>query len=125
MLSLLAAMLALAVQDPGQWQDFGASPNGEKVALNLDSIETGAEGPEAVVRVLYARAAANRAVSADYRSVFNCQARTASRLRMGEHDAANEIVSRNDDGERVPPVEAPAGTPWGKVLDEVCAQAGG
>jgi len=125
MLSLLAAMLALAVQDPGQWQDFGASANGEKVALNLDSIETGAEGPEAVVRVRYARAAANRAVSADYRSVFNCQARTASRLRMGEHDAANEIVSRNDDGERVPPVEAPAGTPWGKVLDEVCAQAGG
>jgi hypothetical protein len=125
MLSLLAAMLALAAQDPGQWQDFGASTNGEKVALNLDSIETGAEGPEAVVRVRYARAAANRAVSADYRSVFNCQARTATRLRMGERDAADEIVSRNDDGERVPPVEAPAGTPWGKVLDEVCAQAGG
>lgn len=125
MLSVLAALLALAVQDPGQWQDFGGAADGEKVALNLDSIETGAEGPEAVVRVRYARAAANRAVTADYRSVFNCQARTAARLLMGERDAANEIVSRNDDGERVAPVQAPAGTAWGKVLDEVCAQAGG
>jgi sensor domain CHASE-containing protein len=125
MLSVLAALLALAGQDPGQWQDFGAAADGEKVALNLDSIETGAEGPEAVVRVSYPRAAANRAVNADYRSVFNCQARTATRLRMGERDAAGEIVSRDDEGQRVPPVQAPAGTPWGKVLDEVCAQAGG
>jgi hypothetical protein len=44
---------------------------------------------------------------------------------MGERDAAGEIVSRDDEGQRVPPVQAPAGTPWGKVLDEVCAQAGG
>jgi|GEM_PF-6198028 len=125
MLSVLAAMLALAAQDPGQWQDFGAGANGEKVSLNLDSIETGADGPEAVVRVRYARPAANRAVTADYRSAFNCQARTAARLLMGERDARDEIVSRNDEGERVAPVQAPAGTPWGKVLDEVCAQAGG
>ncbi len=125
MLSVLAALLALAAQDPGQWQDFGAAANGEKVSLNLDSIETGAEGPEAVVRVRYARPAANRAVTADFRSVFNCSARSATRLLMGERDAADEIVSRNDEGERAPPVQAPAGTAWGKVLDEVCAQAGG
>ena len=124
MLSVLAAMLAMAAQDPGQWQDFGKAADGEAVSLNLDSIETGAEGPEAVVRVRYARPAANRAVSADYRSVFDCAGRTATRLRMGERDAADEIVSRNDEGERVAPVRAPVGTPWGKVLDEVCAQAG-
>ena len=122
---MVAAMLAVAAQDPGQWQDFGAAPDGELVSLNLDSIETGAEGPEAVVRVRYGRAAANGAVTADYRSAFNCQARTAARLLMGERDAKDEIVSRNDEGERVPPVAAPAGTAWGKVLDEVCAQAGG
>jgi hypothetical protein len=122
---IVASLLAVAAQDPGQWQDFGASPDGEIVSLNLDSIETGTEGPEAVVRVRYARSAANGAVKADYRSAFNCQARTAARLLMGERDAKDEIVSRNDEGERVPPVTAAAGTAWGKVLDEVCAQAGG
>jgi hypothetical protein len=122
---VVAGMLAVAAQDPGQWQDFGAASDGELVSLNLDSIETGAEGPEAVVRVRYARAAANGAVTADYRSAFNCRARTAARLLMGERDAKDEIVSRNDEGERVPPVAAAAGSAWGKVLDEVCAQAGG
>lgn len=126
MLSVVAAaVLAMAAQDPGEWQDFGAAADGEQVALNLDTIITVAEGPEAMVRVRYAKPAANGAVTADYRSQFDCQARTASRLRMGERDAAGEIVSRNDEGERAPPIQAPAGTPWGEVLDEVCAQAGG
>jgi hypothetical protein len=122
---ILGGMLAVAAQDPGQWMDFGAAPDGERVSLNLDSIETGAEGPQAVVRVRYKRAGANGAVTADYRSAFNCKARSAARLLMGERDAKDEIVSRNDEGERAPPVAAPAGTAWGKVLDEVCAQAGG
>ena len=122
---IVAGLLAVAAQDPGQWQDFGGAPGGESVSLNLDSIETGVEGPEAVVRVRYARAGANGAVKANYRSAFNCKARTAARLLMGERDAKDEIVSRNDEGERVPPVAAPAGSAWGKVLDEVCAQAGG
>jgi len=78
-----------------------------------------------VVRVRYTRAAANRAVTADYRSAFNCKGRSVTRLLMGERDAADEIVSRNDEGGRAAPVQAPAGSPWGKVLDEVCAQAGG
>ena len=48
MLSVMAAVaLAAAVQDPGQWQDFGAGRDGVRVAVNLDSIETGAQGPEA------------------------------------------------------------------------------
>ncbi len=128
MLSVLAGLLVLAAQDAApdvaQWQDFGASADGEKVALNLDSIITGAEGPEAMVRVRYARAAANGAVAVDYLSTFDCTNRSAARLRMGERDAKNEIVSRDDVGERVAPVQAPAGTPWGKALDEVCSQAG-
>jgi len=42
---------------------------------------------------------------------------------MGERDATGEIVSRNDEGEAMPPVEAPAGTPMGNLLDLVCGMA--
>lgn len=119
----LAALLA-AAQDPGQWQDFGTAPDGTSVSLNLDSVETGADGPEAMVRVRYARAGAGGAAQADYRTMFNCSARTATRLRMGELDASGQIVSRTDEGERVASVQAPAGTPMGKVLDLVCEMAG-
>jgi hypothetical protein len=126
MLSLVAwAALGLAIQDPGQWQDFGAGPDGARVSLNLDSVESGAEGPEAMVRVRYARPAAGGAVQADYRTIFNCSARSAIRLRMGELDATGAIVSRTDEGERMPPMQAPAGTPMGAVLDLVCEMAGG
>src|SRR4028118_1934754 len=58
---MVAGMLAVAAQDPGQWQDFGGAPGGESVSLNLDSIETGVEGPEAGVRGRCARAGAGRA----------------------------------------------------------------
>jgi len=120
---VLAALLA-AGQDNGEWQDFGKEADGSVVLLNPDTVFTGGAGPEAMIRVRYARTAANKAVTADYRTTFNCSARTASRLRMGERDASGEIVSRNDEGEPMPSVQAPAGTPMGKVLDLVCEMAG-
>jgi hypothetical protein len=116
----LAALLALMAQDAGEWQDFGKESDGSAVMLNPDTVITGGEGPEAMVRVRYARAAANKAVTADYRTTFNCSARTAARLRMGERDATGEIVSRDDEGVPMPAVNAPAGTPMGKLLDAVC-----
>ena len=126
MVSVLAlAALLVAAQDTSEWQDFGKEADGSVVFLNPDTVITGGEGPEAMVRVRYARAAANKAVTADYRTTFNCTARTASRLRMGERDATGEIVSRNDEGTPAPPVTAPVGTPMGKVLDTVCELAGG
>lgn len=126
MLSFIGlASLALAAQDPGQWQDFGVGPDGAEILLNLDSVEAGADGPEAMVRVRSARPAAGGSAQTDYRTVFNCSARTAARLRMGELDAGGQIVSRTDEGERVAPVSAPAGTPIGRVLDLVCEMAGG
>lgn len=120
---VVAAALALLAQDPAQWQDFGTDADGARVSLNVDSVETGADGPEAMVRVRYARPGAGGAAQADYRTIFDCAARTADRLRTGELDAAGEIVSRTDAGERMPQVHAAVGTPMGKVLDLVCSMA--
>ena len=126
MLSVMAvAALAMAVQDPGQWQDFGAGADGARIALNLDSVESGTDGPEAMVRLRYARPQADGAAQADFRTVFNCGSRMVTRLRMGELDARGQIISRDDNGERMPAVPAPAGTPMGEVLDLVCSMANG
>ncbi len=122
---LVVAMLGLVAQDPGQWQDFGADANGARVSLNVDSIETAEQGPEAMVRVRFARPAADGAVQIDYRSVFDCSARTVARFQMGELAADGAIVARTDEGLRVAPVQAAAGSPMGKVLDLVCSMAGG
>ena len=46
----LAALL-FAAQGAEQWQDFGAGPDGVRLAVNLDSIEHGTEGAEAMVRM--------------------------------------------------------------------------
>src|SRR5215217_3319188 len=124
MLSVMAiAALAMAVQDPGQWQDFGAGADGARIALNLDSVESGADGPEAMVRLRFARPQAGGAAQADFRAVFNCASRMVTRLRMGELDARGQIISRDDNGERMPAVRAAAGTPMGEVLDLVCSMA--
>ena len=128
MLSILALAAALVAQpqdDPSVWQDFGRSAEGASVLLNPDTVITGETGPEAMVRVRYARAGAGGAVLADYQTVFNCSARTATRKLMGERDGRGEIVSRNDEGRPMPSISAPANTPMGKVLDAVCALAGG
>jgi hypothetical protein len=126
MLGLIGlAALAMAAQDPGQWQDFGAGPDGTRVSLNLDSVESGADGPEAMVRVRYARPMAGRAIQADIRSVFDCSGRNVRRFLMGQLSASGEIVARTDEGERMEPVRAPAGTPLGQVLDLVCEMAAG
>lgn len=119
------AALAMAAQDSGQWQDFGAGPDGARVSLNLDSVESGDQGPEAMVRVLYARPAAGGAMQADIRSVFDCSGRSVSRFLMGQLNASGEIVARTDEGEPMEAVRAPAGTPLGKVLDLVCEMAAG
>ncbi len=123
--ALAAALLAQPQDDPGVWQDFGRDSEGATVLLNPDTIITGDSGPEAMVRVRYARAGARGAVLADYETVFNCSARSATRKLMGERDGRGEIVSRNDEGTPMPPVTAPAGTPLGKVLDAVCELSGG
>ncbi len=123
--ALAAALLAQPQDDPGVWQDFGRDSEGATVLLNPDTIITGDAGPEAMVRVRYARAGARGAVLADYETVFNCSARSATRKLMGERDGRGEIVSRNDEGTPMPPVTAPAGTPLGKVLDAVCELSGG
>ena len=126
MLSVMTvAALAMAMQDPGQWQDFGAGSDGARISLNLDSVESGADGPEAMVRLRYARPQGDGAAQADFRAVFNCTSRMVTRLRMGELDARGQIISRDDNGERMPAVRAAAGTPMGEVLDLVCSMANG
>lgn len=120
---LVAAALAFLAQpndDPSVWQDFGPGADGTRVLLNPDTVIGGEAGPEAMVRMRYARAGAGGAVLADYQTRFNCAGRTATRELMGERDASGEIVSRHDEGERAPPVTAAAGTPMGRVLDLVC-----
>jgi hypothetical protein len=128
MLSIIGlAALAMAAQpqdDPSVWQDFGRDAQGATVLLNPDTVITGESGPEAMVRVRFARAAAGGAVLADYQTVFNCSARSATRRLMGERDGRGEIVSRNDEGAPMPPISAPANSPMGKVLDAVCSMAG-
>ena len=119
----LAVLLAQPQDDPSVWQDFGLDAQGARVLLNPDTVVTGDTGPEAMVRVRYARAGAGGAVFADYETVFNCASRTATRRLMGERNAGGEIVSRNDEGTPMPAVQAAAGTPLGKVLDLVCSMA--
>lgn len=123
--AMVAAMLAQPNDDPSVWQSIGRQADGSTVLLNPDTITTGENGPEAMVRIRYARAGAGGAVLADYRTAFNCSARSATRELMGERDASGEIVSRHDEGERAPPVQAPAGTPMGRVLDQVCEMTAG
>jgi len=123
-LGVAGALVAQPQDDPSVWQPFGRGADGATVLLNPDTVITGETGPEAMVRVRYARANASRAVLADYQTVFNCSARSATRKLMGERDAGGEIVSRNDEGTPMPAINAPAGTPMGNVLDAVCALAG-
>lgn len=125
MFALIAALLAQPNDDPGVWQDFGPGADGARVLLNPDTVTGGETGPEAMVRVRYARAGAGGAVLADYQTRFNCSGRTATRELMGERDASGEIVSRHDEGERAPPVTAAVGTPMGNVLDLVCEMTAG
>jgi hypothetical protein len=126
MLKVLAiAALTLTAQEPGQWQDFGAGPDGTRLAVNLDSIEAGEQGPEAMVRVRYARPQADGATQADIRTVFDCQARRVKRYLMGQTDARGQIVARSDEGQQMEAVPAPANSALGKVLDLVCATAEG
>ena len=122
---LAIAALVLAAQDSGQWQDFGADADGAHVSVNLDSIEAGEQGPEAMVRLRYARAQADGATQADIRSVFDCRARSVKRYLMGELDARGQIIARSDEGQQMAAVRAAANTPLGQVLDLVCATAAG
>lgn len=125
-LAMIAAMTAMQPNDdPSVWQTIGRDADGSTILLNPDTVITGENGPEAMVRVRRARAAANGAVLADYESVFNCSARSVTRKLMGERNAAGIIVSRDDEGVPAAPVRAAAGTPMGQVLDQVCAMAAG
>ena len=123
--AMVAAMLAQPNDDPSVWQTIGRDAEGATVLLNPDTVMNGEDGPEAMVRVRYARAGTAGAVLADYETVFNCTTRMATRKLMGERDASGEIVSRNDEGTPMPPVQAAAGTPMGRVLDQVCAMTAG
>lgn len=128
MVSVFVVALALLAQpndDPSVWQTIGRDADGSTVLLNPDTVSNGEDGPEAMVRIRYARAGAGGAVLADYETVFNCSTRMATRKLMGERDASGQIVSRNDEGERAPPVRAAAGTPMGRVLDQVCEMTAG
>lgn len=120
----LSGGLSGAVQVEGQWQEFGRGADGVAVAVNLDSIERGTEGAEAMVRWRYPRADRSGASEADTLSRFDCGGRTVTRLRLVEHNAGGAVVDRVDEGERMTPVRAAAGTPIGRVLDLVCSIAG-
>ena len=120
-----AALLAMAAQDSGQWQDFGAGADGVRVRVNLDSIAPGTQGPEAMVRMSYARPPAGRAAQSDYRSIFDCTARRVARMRMVDLDAQGAVTWRDENGQPAEPLDAPAGTPLGQVLDLVCEIATG
>jgi hypothetical protein len=120
----LLALMAVAVQDAGQWQDFGTGPDGIGIALNLDSIEAGAAGAEAVVRMRYPATQAGGARDADVVTRFSCGDRLVTRLRLVEHGAQGQVVSRPEEAEQMAPVRAAAGTPMGEVLDLVCSMAG-
>ena len=123
MIAALAA-LSLAAQDAGQWQDFGAGPDGVGIAVNLDSIERTDQGTEAMVRWRLPRPDAHGATQADTLSRFDCGARTVTRLRLVSHNAQGAVTDRDDDGEAMAPVRAAAGTPIGEVLDLVCSMSG-
>ncbi len=128
MVSVFVVAMVLLAQpndDPGVWQTIGRDADGTTILLNPDTVTSGENGPEAIVRIRYARAGAGGAVLADYQTAFNCSARSATRRLMGERDASGEIVSRHDEGERAPSVTAAAGTPMGRVLDQVCEMTAG
>ena len=97
---LAIAAVALAAQDAGQWQDFGAGRDGVRVSVNLDSIETGTNGPEAMIRLRYPRPIAHNVTQADVRGVFDCSSRRVQRFLMNELTASGEIMARSDDRPR-------------------------
>ena len=79
----MAAALAMTAQDAGQWQDFGAGPDGVAVSVNIDSIERGAEGAEAMVRLRMPRATGTNAVQSDILFSFDCAGRRGQRALSG------------------------------------------
>jgi len=119
-----AAALALAAQASGEWQDFGAGPDGVAVSVNIDSIERGAEGAEAMVRLRQPRATGTTAVQSDILFSFDCAGRRATRRLYVEHFASGEISARSTDGEPMPPVEVAANTPLDQVRELACSIAG-
>jgi hypothetical protein len=126
MLKLIAAAaLSLAMQGPEDWHDFGVDRDGVRVSVNLASIESGTDGPEAMVRLRYPHPIARNATQVDLRGVFNCQTRRVQRRMLNELSATGEITVRSDNGQAMDPITAAAGTPMGRVLDLVCATATG
>ena len=125
LVGLVMAALALSAQVEGQWQDFGAGPDGVGIAVNLDSIEAGEVGAEAVVRMRHPRAPAGGAAQSDVVTRFSCSDRMVTRLRLVQFGAQGQVVNRPEQAERMEPVRAPAGTPMGEVLDLVCSLAQG
>jgi len=119
-----AALLGLGAQVEGQWQDFGAGPDGVRIAVNLDSIEAGEAGSEAVVRMRYPRVQAGGAQQSDVVTRFSCSDRMVTRLRLVQFGAQGQVVNRPEQAEQLAPVRAAAGTPMGEVLDLVCSMAG-
>jgi hypothetical protein len=124
LVALALAALGMSAQVEGQWQDFGAGPDGVRIAVNLDSIEAGAAGAEAVVRMRYPRAQAGGATQSDVVTRFSCGDRMVTRLRLVQFGAQGQVVNRPEFAEQMAPVRAAAGTPMGEVLDLVCSMAG-
>ena len=120
----MTAALAAAAQDAGEWQDFGAGPDGVAVSVNIDSIERGAQGAEAMVRLRSPQATGTNAVQSDILVSFDCASRRATRRLYVEHRANGEISARSTDGEPMPPVEVPANTPLDQVRELACSLAG-
>ena len=123
----------VAITDSGEvrWRSFVARAPSVIVAgssvrgVNLDSIETGTNGPEAMIRLRYPRPIAHNVTQADVRGVFDCSSRRVQRFLMNELTATGEIMARSDQGEPMEAVTATANTPMGQVLDLVCATATG
>ena len=120
----MAAALAMTAQDAGEWQDFGAGPDGVRVSVNIDSIERGAEGAEAMVRLRQPQATGTTAVQSDILFSFDCAGRRATRRLYVEHRANGEISARSTDGEPMTPVEVAANTPLDQVRELACSLAG-
>ena len=120
----IAAALSMTAQDAGEWQDFGAGPDGVAVSVNIDSIERGAQGAEAMVRLRQPRATGTTAVQSDILFSFDCAGRRASRRLYVEHFASGEISARSTDGEPMPPIDVAANTPLDRVRELACSIAG-
>lgn len=125
MMLIALALIGMSLQVEGQWQDFGTGPDGVGIAVNLDSIESGEGGAEAVVRMRHARAQAGGAAQTDVVTRFSCADRMVTRLRLVEFGAGGQVTHRPEQAERMEPVRAAAGTPMGEVLDLVCSMANG